>query len=58
MLAGLRRARVIDRFAQIEPAVLIAGDGYTYGGREFSRAALVDEVAAALPGLSAVVMVT
>jgi acetoacetyl-CoA synthetase len=49
---------VIDRFAQIEPAVLIAGDGYTYGGREFPRAALVDEVAAALPGLSALVMVT
>ena len=48
---------VIDRFAQIEPAVLIAGDGYSYGGRDFPRAALVDEVAAALPGLSAVVMV-
>jgi acetoacetyl-CoA synthetase len=48
---------VIDRFAQIEPTVLIAGDGYSYGGREFSRAALVADVAAALPGLSAVVMV-
>ena len=30
---------VIDRFAQIEPTVLIAGDGYWYGGKEFSRAA-------------------
>ena len=29
---------VIDRFAQIEPKVLIACDGYAYGGREFSRA--------------------
>jgi acetoacetyl-CoA synthetase len=48
---------VIDRFAQIEPTVLIAGDGYFYGGREFSRADLVSDVAAALPGLSAVVMV-
>jgi acetoacetyl-CoA synthetase len=52
---------VIDRFAQIEPAVLIAGDGYAYNGREYSRAAMVDEVAAALsstgPGLSAVVLV-
>src|SRR5580658_7449541 len=48
---------VIDRFAQIEPTVLIACDGYAYGGKEFSRAAMVDEVVAALPGLSAVVLV-
>ena len=49
---------VIDRFAQIEPKVLIACDGYRYGGKEFSRAWMVDEVAEALPGLSAVVLVT
>ncbi len=52
---------VIDRFAQIEPTVLIAGDGYWYGGKEFSRAGMVNEVVAALsstgPGLSAVVLV-
>ncbi len=48
---------VIDRFAQIEPTVLIACDGYGYGGKEFSRAAMVDEVVTALPGLSAVVLV-
>src|SRR5579859_866161 len=48
---------VIDRFAQIEPKVLIACDGYVYGGQEYSRAAMVDEVVRALPGLSAVVMV-
>ena len=48
---------VIDRFAQIEPKVLIACDGYVYGGKEYSRAAMVDEVVRALPGLSAVVMV-
>jgi acetoacetyl-CoA synthetase len=48
---------VIDRFAQIEPKVLIACDGYVYGGKEHSRAVMVDEVARALPGLSAVVMV-
>jgi acetoacetyl-CoA synthetase len=48
---------VIDRFAQIEPKVLIAGDGYWYGGQEFSRAQMVDDVVAALPGLSAVVLV-
>jgi acetoacetyl-CoA synthetase len=48
---------VIDRFAQIEPAVLIACDGYAYGGREFSRAEMLDQVIAALPGLSSLVLV-
>jgi acetoacetyl-CoA synthetase len=52
---------VIDRFAQIEPTVLIAGDGYWYGGKEFSRAVMINDVVAALsstgPGLSAVVLV-
>ena len=53
---------VIDRFAQIEPKVLIACDGYTYGGKEYSRAAMVDEVTKALsstgPGRVAVVRVS
>ena len=29
---------VIDRFAQIEPKVLLAVDGYRYGGKDFDRA--------------------
>ena len=28
---------VVDRFAQIEPKVLLAVDGYTYNGRDFDR---------------------
>jgi len=48
---------VIDRFAQIEPKVLLTCDGYGYGGKVFSRAGLVGEVVTALPGLSAVVLV-
>ena len=28
-------AGVVDRFGQIEPTVLLAADGYTYGGRRF-----------------------
>ena len=51
------RTSVIDRFAQIEPTVLIACDGYAYNGKEYSRAEMVAEVTAALPGLSAVVQV-
>ena len=48
---------VIDRFAQIEPTVLIACDGYTYAGKDFSRIEMLGDVVAALPGLSAVVLV-
>ena len=48
---------VIDRFAQIEPKVLIAVDGYAYGGRRFDRRAEVRSIAAALPGLEALVTV-
>jgi len=48
---------VVDRFAQIEPAVLLAVDGYAYNGREFSRTEVVAQIAAQLPTLRAVVMV-
>src|SRR6202035_5965272 len=37
---------VIDRFSQIEPSVLLAVDGYRYGGRDFDRRAAVQEIAA------------
>jgi len=35
---------VIDRFAQIEPTVLLAVDGYRYGGRDYDRAPVVQEI--------------
>jgi acetoacetyl-CoA synthetase len=44
---------VLDRFQQIEPAVLLACDGYTYGGRRFDRSAELREIGAALPSLRA-----
>jgi acetoacetyl-CoA synthetase len=50
-------ASVVDRFAQIEPAVLLAVDGYSYNGKDFSRTEVVGEIAAQLPTLRAVVMV-
>jgi acetoacetyl-CoA synthetase len=40
---------VLDRFRQIEPKVLIACDGVTYGGRDFDRTGVVAEMRAALP---------
>jgi acetoacetyl-CoA synthetase len=40
---------VIDRFSQIEPKVLLAVDGYRYGGKDFDRTAIVEEIAAYMP---------
>mgnify|MGYP001229611756 CR=1 FL=1 len=42
---------VIDRFKQIEPKILIAVDGYRYGGRNFNRIETVKQIQAAIPSL-------
>jgi len=42
---------VLDRFRQIEPKVLIACDGYRYGGKTFDRRAVLAEIRAALPSV-------
>ncbi|MFZ2649058.1 MAG: acetoacetate--CoA ligase, partial [Burkholderiaceae bacterium] len=42
---------VLDRFAQIEPKVLIACDGYVYGGVAHDRQALVVEMLDTLPSV-------
>jgi acetoacetyl-CoA synthetase len=42
---------VIDRFAQIEPKVLLAVDGYRYGGKDFDRRELVARVQGEMPSL-------
>ena len=49
---------VLDRFRQIEPVVLIACDGVTYGGRDFDRLAVVAELRAALPTVRHVLLHT
>jgi acetoacetyl-CoA synthetase len=40
---------VTDRFSQIEPKVLLAVDGYRYGGKDFDRRPVVEQLRAALP---------
>jgi acetoacetyl-CoA synthetase len=47
---------VVDRFAQIEPKVLLAVDRYHYGGKDFDRSAILDELSAALPSLERTVV--
>src|SRR5579884_827775 len=46
---------VVDRFSQIEPTVLLAVDGYRYGGRDFDRREAVDRIAAGIPSLERVI---
>ena len=48
---------VLDRFSQIGPQVLLAVDGYRYGGKEFPVAGTVAEIRAALPTLAGAVHV-
>ena len=48
---------VVDRLGQVEPTVLIAVDGYRFGGREHDRTAVVAELRAALPGLRATIAI-
>jgi acetoacetyl-CoA synthetase len=48
---------VIDRLAQISPKVLLAVDGYPYGGRWFDRRPQVADIVAGMPGLDALITV-
>ncbi len=48
---------VIDRFAQIEPKVLLAVDGYRHGGRDFDRGDVLEGILAELGGVEHSVLV-
>ncbi len=47
---------VIDRFAQIEPKVLLCVDGYRYNGRDFDRREVVASLQAEMPTLARTVV--
>ncbi len=47
---------VLDRFAQINPKVLIAVDGYHYGGKAFDRMSVVESLQQSLPSVEQVVL--
>jgi acetoacetyl-CoA synthetase len=46
-----------ERFAQVEPTVLVAVDGYRYGGKQFDVRASIATLRAELPTLRATVLV-
>jgi acetoacetyl-CoA synthetase len=49
---------VVDRFAQLEPTVLVAVSGYIYGDRDIDRAGELASIRSGLPTLRHVVGVT
>jgi acetoacetyl-CoA synthetase len=50
-------ASVLARLGQAEPVVLLAADGYRFGGKPFDRRATVAELVAGLPTVRAVLTV-
>ena len=50
------RIAVLDRFRQIAPKVLIAVDGYRYGGKAYDRRELIHELLAELPSIDHMVL--
>lgn len=47
---------VLDRIEQLDPALIIAVDGYRWGAKTIDRSAELAAIRAALPGLAAVVL--
>ncbi len=48
---------VLDRFSQIDPKVLIAVDGYIWGGRSFNRTEVVNRLQENLPSLERTIVI-
>lgn len=46
-----------DRFGQIEPKVMLAGNGYGYGGKRFDRRDVVTQLREAIPSIEHVISV-
>jgi len=55
--ADFGTAGVIDRYGQIAPSVLVASDGYRYGGKAFDCLERLAEIRAGLPSLRETVVV-
>ena len=48
---------MLDRFGQIAPKVLVAAEGYYYGGKTFDQLPKVKEILAKLPSVEKTVIV-
>ncbi len=48
---------ILDRLSQAEPEILLAVDGYTFGGKRYDVREKIAEVAAALPSVRKVIVI-
>lgn len=48
---------VLDRFRQIEPKMLLAVDGYRYGGKAFDRRDVIREIVGGLSSLETLILI-
>ncbi len=48
---------VLDRFSQIHPRILIAVDGYKYGGKAFDRREVVEAIIQKIPSIEQVILI-
>src|SRR5262245_6775394 len=48
---------VLDRFGQIAPRILVAADGYFYGGKRFDLASRIAEIRRGLPSILRTILV-
>ncbi len=48
---------VIDRFKQIEPKLMVTVDGYRYGGKDFDRTSVVENIQSELSGLESTIVI-
>lgn len=48
---------VLDRLKQIEPKIMFATDGYRYGGKDYDRRAVLQQIQRSLPSLERTVLV-
>jgi acetoacetyl-CoA synthetase len=48
---------VLDRFSQIQPKVILAADGYFYGGKRFDSLEKLEGILAQLPSVKQVILV-
>ncbi len=49
---------VIDRFEQVQPKVLIATDGYIYGGKRFDKLATVDRIRSSIASIKETILIS
>lgn len=47
---------VIDRFAQINPKILIVSQSYSYGGKRFDKSETIEEIVKGLPSLKKIII--